>query len=164
MDFTEINVDDAISIVNHLAGVMPGISSDFGTIVNSLKSILNTFHIDPTPVAAYHQNIGNIPVGALLKFELGNVDDSATVTFEGLSMTKDIKENGATKAKTYPVGVKGENAVVLTTVNSGGHEWCVNLDVSVNGGGPPIISIADGGNDNLWFGRVRIYLFQFNAV
>lgn len=109
----------------------------------------------------YGGNIGELPLGTRLRFWLANVDDEATLRCAGLTVPLRIGEGAVEKF--HVLRARGEGAIALHVANSGMFNWRADLHVDAEGIGR-IIDHSDGGNDNAWPNRKRLYVWKYNVV
>ncbi|MFD2171853.1 hypothetical protein [Tumebacillus lipolyticus] len=121
---------------------------------------------DREQVAVYTQNLRSLPVRGKLRFNVSEVDDDAIVRFEGMSMRVGLNQR---KTQECTIGFRGNNAIVLVVENGGRFNWHVKINVDAYDPEGRLIQQGfinweDGGNDNLWPDRRRVYIFKFQTV
>ncbi|PIQ28548.1 hypothetical protein COW36_12760 [bacterium (Candidatus Blackallbacteria) CG17_big_fil_post_rev_8_21_14_2_50_48_46] len=143
-----------------LLGKMNPYQETFSTLYGVLKELSH----DPDKVTSYTADLPHeVHVGDELEFTISQVDDEATLVFDGITQT--LKMNQPPWRKVVKVRREGEN-LVLFSIGQGminPQTWRGNLVVRNLTKNEELIDHHPSGNDYLAPGRRRIYLFKFKA-
>jgi hypothetical protein len=115
------------------------------------------------PDGVYATAVRPVKLGTPLEFWLGNVDDEATLAFEGLLHVSSINEPPF--RTTWQVNVSPRDAIVLRVNNQNG-PWGAHLQVwdAADPKQGLLIDAYPRGDDQLWQGRFRVYIWHFPTV
>ena len=114
---------------------------------------------NPGDIQTYLGRLGSLPAGREHRFWLANVDDDATVRFEGLFRKATNSESVDVK---YHSRITGSNVVILTLINTWSNKYRADFVMDVAGVGR-VINFRDSGTDVPPIGLQRNYIWTFNT-
>lgn len=156
------------------AAPAPLVEINLGSLLGQLNPYQQTFSVlygvlkeltrDPDKVTSYTAELPHeVHVGDELEFTMSQVDDEATLVFDGVTQT--LKINQLPWRKVIKVRREGEN-LILFSIGQGmvnPQAWRGNLVVRNLSKNEELIDHHPSGNDYLVPGRRRLYLFKFKA-
>lgn len=146
--------------VGSLLGDIGQYKESFQLLYGAIKELT----LDPEKVTSYSAELPNkIHLGDELEFRVANVDDEATLVFDGVTQT--LLLNQPEYRKVIKVQREGENLILFSLaqglINPG--SWHGDLMVRNLTTKEELIDHHPAGNDYLIPGRKRIYVFKFKA-
>lgn len=156
------------------AAPSPMIEVHLGSLLGQLNPYQQTFSLlysvfkdltrDPEKVTTYTTELPHeVHVGDELEFTMSQVDDEATLVFDGVTHT--LKINQLPWRKVIKVRREGDNLILFSIGQSmvNPQTWRGSLVVRNLSKNEELIDHHPSGNDYLVPGRRRLYLFKFKA-